>query len=199
MAPRSSRIVLEETSVWQPTTSIPSSLPPNASPNPRRATSDAASRKTRPTPSTSPTLDQKNRSINRRMSAFVTRDHKSPTMGSKKDIWMIVFSDVTIRCQRTGTTDIPGAFSRDKAKQKQEKVGRVKKRGRTRNLYKFLRVERWEMKDLTGRAVGLDGVERVEQGFRGARETSSEDEEEDDNADAESRMRWVAPFPLVLT
>lgn len=42
------------------------------------------------------------------------------------------FSDVVIRCQRTGMTDIPGGFSRDK--EKLGKQGKVKKRGKTRNL-----------------------------------------------------------------
>lgn len=54
------------------------------------------------------------------------------------DLWLVVFSDVTIRCQRTGVTDIPGGFSRDK--EKQGKQGQTKRKGRLRNLYRFIKV-----------------------------------------------------------
>ena len=69
-------------------------------------------------------------------------------IGGKKDLWLVVFNDVVLRCQRTGTTSLPigGASYRrtnsmpemqDKAKY--ATTGRRNPHARRRNLYKFIK------------------------------------------------------------
>ena len=46
----------------------------------------------------------------RRLSDFLTTDNqstKAPNMGSKRDIWLVRFSDVELKCQRVGVTALP--------------------------------------------------------------------------------------------
>ena len=68
--------------------------------------------------------------------------------GGKKDIWLVIFNDVVLRCQRTGTTSLPlGAACSSKAislsgpqgGRKFNTIGRWNPSGRLRNLYKFIR------------------------------------------------------------
>lgn len=77
----------------------------------------------------------------------------NPTMGGKKDIWLVTFNDVVLRCQRTGTTTLPlasapasGIAGRThslpelQGKNKYATVGRRTITTKPRNLYKFLKV-----------------------------------------------------------
>lgn len=126
MAPRSTRVLLEEIPVFPSF----SSTPPNALPsNPRRAVSESApSRNSKSSAGMHPSPPQitSKKSIKRLSDLMPRSDH-----GGKSD-WFVVFSDVTIRCAKVGTTDIPGGFSREK--EKQGKQGKTKKKGKTRNL-----------------------------------------------------------------
>lgn len=167
MAPRSARIRLEET-VAPGLSSSPSS----ASFKPRRSVSDAGGRSSRGDKAAS-----------------------SPKPFSSSDHWFVRFTDVTVRCQRTGQTDIPGGFSRQK--ERQGKQGKLKK-GKLRNLYKFVRIERWEMRDASGGGlVSMEDIHRLQSvGGEGSLREGSEGEGEEDGEadgeddDGESRMSF---------
>ena len=69
-------------------------------------------------------------------------------VGGKKDMWLVVFSDVVLRCQRTGTTSLPlGSAHASRAnslpelqgKSKYATTGRRNSTARPRNLYKFIK------------------------------------------------------------
>ena len=74
----------------------------------------------------------------------------SSGIGGKKDLWLVVFNDVVLRCQRTGTTSLPlvSGSANSRANSLPELQGKAKyattgRRGPTtkpRNLYKFLKV-----------------------------------------------------------
>lgn len=80
----------------------------------------------------------------------------NPTLGGKKDLWLVAFNDVVLRCQRTGTTTLPLASSTPgpggsstgrthslpelQSKGKYNTVGRRSVQTKPRNLYKFLKV-----------------------------------------------------------
>lgn len=55
----------------------------------------------------------KNKRSYRRLSDFLTvedrpnQSTKAPNMGSKKDLWLVRFSDVELKCQRVGVTALP--------------------------------------------------------------------------------------------
>jgi hypothetical protein len=69
-------------------------------------------------------------------------------VGGKEDMWLVVFNDVVLRCQRTGTTSLPlGSTHAPSAKPVLELQGKSKyattgqrnSTARPRNLYKFIR------------------------------------------------------------
>ncbi|KAI0306513.1 Dbl-like domain-containing protein [Multifurca ochricompacta] len=69
-------------------------------------------------------------------------------VGGKKDMWLVVFNDVVLRCQRTGTTSLPlGSAHASRAnslpelqgKSKYATTGRRNSVARPRNLYKFIK------------------------------------------------------------
>jgi hypothetical protein len=71
-------------------------------------------------------------------------------VGSKKDMWLVVFSDVVLRCQRTGTTSLPlgsahasssrtNSLPEPQGKSKYATTGRRNSTARPRNLYKFIK------------------------------------------------------------
>ena len=70
-------------------------------------------------------------------------------VGGKKDLWLVVFNDVVLRCQRTGTTSLPiggASYGRTNSmpemqgKAKFATTGRRNSQAKPRNLYKFLKV-----------------------------------------------------------
>lgn len=70
-------------------------------------------------------------------------------VGGKKDLWYVVFNDVVLQCQRTGTTSLPIAHTATNrvnslpemaGKSKYATTGRRNSYTKPRNLYKFLRV-----------------------------------------------------------
>ncbi len=70
-------------------------------------------------------------------------------IGGKKDQWLVVFNDVVLRCQRTGTTCLPlvaatnsrtNSLPELQGKAKYATTGRRNSQGKPRNLYKFLKV-----------------------------------------------------------
>lgn len=72
-------------------------------------------------------------------------------MGGKRDLWLVVFNDVVLRCQRTGTTSLPiGSSSNGRAnslpelqgKAKYATTGRRNSHMKPRNMYKFIKASR---------------------------------------------------------
>lgn len=73
----------------------------------------------------------------------------SSGIGGKKDQWLVVFNDVVLRCQRTGTTSLPlsttttsrtNSLPELQGKAKYATTGRRNSHGKPRNLYKFIKV-----------------------------------------------------------
>ncbi|KAG5220951.1 Dbl domain-containing protein [Salix suchowensis] len=76
--------------------------------------------------------------------------NNSNGIGGKKDLWLVVFNDVVLQCQRTGTTSVPlvsgSSSSRTTSmpelqgnKTKYATTGRRNAQLKARNLYKFLK------------------------------------------------------------
>ena len=66
-------------------------------------------------------------------------------VGGKKDMWLVVFNDVVLRCQRTGTTSLPlgsahaNSQPEIQGKSKYATTGRRISTAPPRNLYKFIK------------------------------------------------------------
>lgn len=69
-------------------------------------------------------------------------------IGGKKDLWLVVFNDVVLRCQRTGTTSLPLVSSTNsrtnslpemQGKSKYATTGRRNSHTKPRNLYKYIK------------------------------------------------------------
>lgn len=98
----------------------------------------------------------KGKSSFRRLSD-VLQSGGSSSVGGRKDLWLVVFNDVVLRCQRTGTTSLPLASnstsnSRSNSlpelhggKAKYATTGRRNSHTKPRNLYKFIKIETWAM------------------------------------------------------
>lgn len=80
---------------------------------------------------------------------FQGRSSSNPTPGGKKDLWLVAFNDVVLRCQRTGTTILPLVSSTTsrttslpemQGKGKHATLGRRTLHTKPRNLYKFIKV-----------------------------------------------------------
>lgn len=111
-------------------------------------------------PSTSKNVKGKNSF--RRLSD-VLQPGASNGIGGKKDLWLVVFNDVVLRCQRTGTTSLPLSYTTaptpstgngvagrtaslpDLGKTKYTTTGRRNSHTKPRNLYKFIKIETWAM------------------------------------------------------
>jgi hypothetical protein len=75
-------------------------------------------------------------------------------IGGKKDLWYVVFNDVVLQCQRTGTTSVPIAHSTTNrvnslpdmgGKSKYATTGRRNSYTKPRNLYKFIKVSELDL------------------------------------------------------
>lgn len=72
-------------------------------------------------------------------------------VGGKKDLWLVVFNDVVLRCQRTGVTSLPLATTTNSRASSAPEMQAKSKHGTTRrappvrirNLYRFIKVESW--------------------------------------------------------
>ncbi|GAA6000018.1 uncharacterized protein JCM10292_003585 [Rhodotorula paludigena] len=142
-----------------------------------------------PSASTPPTVRNK---LSRRLSgAAGSSTLKSSTRSSGKgQEYLIRFTDVIIRAQKTGETDIPGSFSR--GKEKKGKPGKTRKAGKIRNTYRFVRVERWEPREMADAAL-YDLNERRR--AQGSRDNSEATDEELDYAESRMSFRYDADSP----
>ncbi|KAI9510855.1 Dbl-like domain-containing protein [Russula earlei] len=91
-------------------------------------------------------------------------------VGGKKDMWLVVFNDVVLRCQRTGTTSLPlGSAHASRAislpevqgKSKYATTGRRNSLARPRNLYKFVQIENWSIGNVVQPREGVVSMEDV--------------------------------------
>ena len=130
-APKPSRLLMEE----KPLAPLPS---------------QTQSQPMRPPPvSMTPTSKNvKGKSSFRRLSDVLSQTGQGGK-GGKKDLWLVVFNDVTLRCQRTGVTSLPLATSLNsrtnslpdmQAKAKYATTGRKNLHTKPRNIYKFIKV-----------------------------------------------------------
>ncbi|WWD16395.1 hypothetical protein CI109_100821 [Kwoniella shandongensis] len=95
---------------------------------------------------------QKEASINRKKSFRRFSDMMKGHSGNN-DLWIVRFSDVSLLCERTGTTQLPVSIvqktSRSESltdlgnKAKHTSGGKRSSSGRARNLYKFVKVHQW--------------------------------------------------------
>lgn len=137
MAPRSERVLIEEVPLWRSQTNST-------------------------TKDTLTSEKSKQKRTTRRLSDFMSSDHpkevKPPSLGSKRDIWLIHLTDVVVRCQRTGVTQLPiGSFF-----QSADSKRKGTKEDKKRNLYRFLQVEKWETRDMrTSLRGGMVSMEEV--------------------------------------
>jgi len=69
--------------------------------------------------------------------------------GSKKDLWLVVFNDVVLQCQRIGTTSLPlvthtnsrtNSLPELQGRAKYATTGRRNSHTKPRNMYKFIKV-----------------------------------------------------------
>ncbi|CAL1704364.1 unnamed protein product [Somion occarium] len=133
----------------------------------------------------------------------------SSGIGGKKDQWLVVFNDVVLRCQRTGTTSLPlvaATNSRStslpelQGKAKYATTGRRNSHTKPRNLYKFLKIETWTIEDIVQPRAGVVSMEDVvrsrQQVHSGVqpRIVPMPDDDEDDNdsddSDRKSKMSF---------
>ncbi|KAI0094007.1 Dbl domain-containing protein [Irpex rosettiformis] len=94
----------------------------------------------------------------------------SSGVGGKRDQWLVVFNDVVLRCQRTGTTSLPLSTTTNaratslpelQGKAKYATTGRRNSQGKPRNLYKFLKIETWDIGEVVQPREGVISMEDV--------------------------------------
>ncbi|KDQ33219.1 hypothetical protein PLEOSDRAFT_1091376 [Pleurotus ostreatus PC15] len=127
--------------------------------------------------------------------------NNSNGIGGKKDLWLVVFNDVVLQCQRTGTTSVPlvsgSSSSRTTSmpelqgnKTKYATTGRRNAQLKARNLYKFLKIETWTIGDVTSAREGVVSMEDVVRSRAQAHSNQPRivplpDENEDDGGDSD--------------
>lgn len=91
-------------------------------------------------------------------------------IGGKKDLWFVVFNDVVLQCQRTGTTSLPlvahtasrtNSLPEFQGKAKYATTGRRNSTTRPRNLYKFLKIETWDIGEVMQPREGVVSMDDV--------------------------------------
>ncbi|KAG6903212.1 hypothetical protein C0995_002755 [Termitomyces sp. Mi166 len=91
-------------------------------------------------------------------------------IGGKKDLWFVVFNDVVLQCQRTGTTSVPlvatltsraSSLPELQGKTKYATTGRRNVQTKPRNLYKFIKIETWAIGDVMQPREGVVSMEDV--------------------------------------
>lgn len=152
MFPKSDRLLMSEESVWKPVPGKEKRTLSDAAEGSRSSTPTPTAPETHPAPTPMSKKDHKSTADRlrilkgqksfRRLSDMIGSEGKEPTMGSKRDVWLVVFSDVILRCQRVGVTRM--STSTFSSSSKDKKKARRSLPGRERNLYKFIKIERWE-------------------------------------------------------
>jgi hypothetical protein len=138
VVPKPTRVLVEERPYVGPgTQNVKSSMPPSA-------------------------MAVKGKTSFRRLSDVL---HSGTGIGGKKDLWTVVFNDVILQCQRTGQTSLPLVSATTTAngrttslpemqgKAKYATTGRRNVHTKPRNLYKFLKVFKRLLHDLSSLIV----------------------------------------------
>jgi hypothetical protein len=91
--------------------------------------------------------------------------------GGKKDLWLVVFNDVVLQCQRTGTTSLPLVAATNartnslpelphgQGKTKYATTGRRTAHTKPRNMYKFIKIETWAIEGIAQPRHGVVSME----------------------------------------
>ncbi|KAI5122062.1 hypothetical protein M0805_006046 [Coniferiporia weirii] len=186
--PKSSRLLVEERPLVQPS-----------------QTQSQPSVQMRPPPPTAGAgKNVKGKSSFRRLSD-VLQHNNSSSVGGKKDMWLVVFNDVVLRCQRTGITTLPLASPTNsrtnslpelQSKTKYATTGRRSAHTKPRNMYKFIKIENWAIAGLPDPkqgVVSMDDVVRsratVHSGTPTGHSSLMPPEEEDDENDSSDSDR----------
>lgn len=117
-------------------------------------------------PPTSGMKNIKGKSSFRRLSDVLQPGGNPSGVGGKKDLWLVTFNDVVLRCQRTGVTTMPLVSGGTGEKLPSTGVGKTATVGRRatqvkpRNMYKFIRIETWA---IGGVAKPREGVVSMEE------------------------------------
>lgn len=153
--PKPSRLLVEEKPL----------LPDTIQENP------SASNKSSPPPALRPGVKPK--TSFKRLSDVLSGSGGSSGIGGKKDLWLVAFNDVILRCQRTGTTCLPIASATSstssrtnsmpelQAKAKYSSNGRRASQGKPRNLYKFIKIETWDIGEVAKPREGIIHMEEI--------------------------------------
>ncbi|OCH95017.1 Dbl domain-containing protein [Obba rivulosa] len=189
MVPKPSRVLVEERPVIgvNPLSQAVAKSPPSTSQNPKAV---------------------KGKTSFKRLSD-VLQTSTSNGIGGKKDQWLVVFNDVVLLCQRTGTTSLPlvaatnsrtNSLPELQGKAKYATTGRRGTQTKPRNLYKFLKIETWAIGDVVQPHEGVvamaDVVRSRQQVHSGLQPRivpmPDEDEEggESDDSDRKSKMSF---------
>ncbi|CAK5277721.1 unnamed protein product [Mycena citricolor] len=127
--------------------------------------------------------------------------HTGSGIGGKKDMWFVVFNDVVLQCQRTGTTSLPlvsATYSRTNSmpelqgRSKYATTGRRNSHTKPRNLYKFVKIETWAIGDVVQPregVVSMEDVARSRAQMQQPRIVPMPDEEEEENTDSDDSDR----------
>ncbi|KAJ6496622.1 hypothetical protein C8R47DRAFT_1263497 [Mycena vitilis] len=125
-----------------------------------------------PKPSSPPPAMGNNKGVRGKSSFKRLSDvlHTGSGIGGKKDLWFVVFNDVVLQCQRTGTTSLPlvaATYSRTNSlpelqgRSKYATTGRRNSHTKPRNLYKFIKIETWAIGDVVQPREGVVSMEDV--------------------------------------
>ncbi|KAI9065151.1 Dbl domain-containing protein [Trametes sanguinea] len=158
MVPKPSRVLVEE----RPLTGVnPLSLEGNN-------TSTGGVSRPSPPPASQNAKNVKGKTSFKRLSDVLQAG--SAGVGGKKDLWLVVFNDVVLRCQRTGTTSLPlvsatnsrvNSLPELQGKAKYATTGRRSSHTKPRNLYKFIKIETWAIGDVVQPREGVVAMEEV--------------------------------------
>ncbi|KIO06511.1 hypothetical protein M404DRAFT_484777 [Pisolithus tinctorius Marx 270] len=130
-------------------------------------------------------------------------------IGGKKDLWLVVFNDVVLKCQRTGTTSLPLVSSTNsrtnslpdmQGKTKYATTGRRNSHTKPRNLYKFIKIETWAIGDVVQPKEGVVAMEDVVRSKAEAHSSNKpkiiplpdddDDDNDSDDSDKKSKMSF---------
>ncbi|CUA72268.1 RhoGEF domain-containing protein gxcJ [Dictyostelium discoideum] [Rhizoctonia solani] len=151
-------------------------------------------------PASTPTKNIRGKSSLRRIS-----DALQSGSSGKKDLWLVSFNDVVLRCQRTGVTTMPlvSGSTADKlpatnGSGKGATVGRRAQVVKPRNLYKFIKIETWTIGDVSRPRAGVVSMEDITKTRTGVsiedmalhnRAPIQEDDDEDEGAESDESDR----------
>lgn len=181
LSPRSDRLLVSEAAMWS------SSMTGHSAVAAGRRTFSDASRTIDPAQAEAAAASKKK--TMRRLSDMTGIGHhhdgsekkkKQPSVGSKRDVWLVSFTDVVIRCQRVGVTKLPmqnslgsGGHVDSTGKENYRRI--ILLTNKERNLYKFLKIDHWVMADKT--SPGRAGVVSMADVARSRRTSERIDED----------------------